>query len=124
MSVHTNNSIFSCLVNPVKLETSGTVILPPMVSVLWFGAPLAERQLLPTTEVHNSKTVVGIFTKHILTNNCRKENVTKKNAPVYEVYLTNKLDRLRIFFQFSFKKMYQTRPLFGLFLSFSQHNDK
>ena len=36
-SVHSNNDIFTCLVkqNPVKLEASCTVILPPTVSVLW-----------------------------------------------------------------------------------------
>ena len=36
VSVHTNNSVFYCLVksSPVKLKISCTVILPPTVSVL------------------------------------------------------------------------------------------
>ena len=36
--MHTNNNRFLCLVksNPVKLETSCTVIPSPTVSVLWF----------------------------------------------------------------------------------------
>ena len=44
VSAHAINNIFSCLVvfNPIELETSHTVILPPMVSVSSLGYALIQ----------------------------------------------------------------------------------
>ena len=50
VSVPTNINIFSCLVkgNPVKLETSHTVILPSIVTVLWLASTSTLRSTIPS----------------------------------------------------------------------------